>query len=223
MQDHSKTAILLFAESAYKQAQKKVLVKDAVRNFELFTTLSRRNLKTVNDAGLDVYHFDEANQQGASFGKRISKAVQDVFSKGYLHVIVVGGDCPDLNSKDVQQVNQLLKAQDLVLGPDLRGGVYIIGLHRDSFNAELFETLSWQQASLRSSFSYYASDQRFSVHWLQPKADLNSSHDIKQYWRLSKVLRSIVERMPTFVASVLGGNEAIPLRLSIVEIDRRGP
>ncbi len=223
MQVHSKTAVLLFAESAHRQAQRKSLVEDDSQNWQLFNSFLIRKLKAVKKTGLDVHHFDEVKQRGESFGERIASAVQEVFQQGYERVIVVGGDCPDVKAKDILGVNELLRSRDLVLGPDLRGGVYLIGLHRSKFEKQRFEALAWQSEHLRSSFMHYVDTLQSAVHWLAPKADFNTAQDINNYWRLSSAIRSILMQLTTCLDQRIFERLVLNLGLSVLSIDRRGP
>jgi 2-phospho-L-lactate guanylyltransferase (CobY/MobA/RfbA family) len=68
---------------------------------------------------------------GASFGERLEGAVEHLATLGYRKIVIVGSDCPDLTADDVANAFQLLERKQLVLGPDHRGGCYLIGLHRD--------------------------------------------------------------------------------------------
>lgn len=68
-------------------------------------------------------------QQGASFGDRLQNAVQTLSDLGYGRVVIVGSDCPDLQAGDIREAFQALRERRLVLGPDHRGGCYLIGLN----------------------------------------------------------------------------------------------
>lgn len=59
--NHSQTAILLFAQSARVDAISKALVDVAVMD-----VLNNHVLNTVRNSGLDYYHFTEKEQRGDS-------------------------------------------------------------------------------------------------------------------------------------------------------------
>lgn len=68
-------------------------------------------------------------QRGDSFGERLENAVETLSDLGYAKVVIVGRDCPDLQSADIQQAFSALEERQLVLGPDHRGGCYLIGFN----------------------------------------------------------------------------------------------
>ncbi len=67
-------------------------------------------------------------QQGATFGERLETAVAKLTSLGYTEIVIVGSDCPRLTTADVATAFAALRTKRLVLGPDHRGGCYLIGL-----------------------------------------------------------------------------------------------
>jgi glycosyltransferase A (GT-A) superfamily protein (DUF2064 family) len=80
---------------------------------------------------------------GATFGERLEHAVEQLAGLGYSKIVIVGSDCPSLTADDVSNAFQLLDRKRLVLGPDHRGGCYLIGLHRED-RAQL-SGICWHQ------------------------------------------------------------------------------
>lgn len=68
---------------------------------------------------------------GVTFGERLEGAVETLAGLGYGKIVIVGTDCPSLTAEDIATAFQLLDHKRLVLGPDHRGGCYLIGLHRE--------------------------------------------------------------------------------------------
>jgi glycosyltransferase A (GT-A) superfamily protein (DUF2064 family) len=64
-----------------------------------------------------------------------------MFARGYGRVLIVGTDVPSLPLEHYQQALALLETNDLVLGPALDGGYYLIGLSRTAPN--LFTGIPW--------------------------------------------------------------------------------
>lgn len=223
MQHNLKTAVLVFAESVDLLAQTKILVNHAKTNWNLLSRFRKRTLIAANRSGFDVIPFDESLQKGTSFGQKISNAASKVFELGYDHVIVIGGDCPDLTMKDLISVNDQLQSQDIILGPDLRGGVYAIGLRKDAFAHQYFASLEWQTAKLRSSFVHYARLLSKSIHWLKAKADFNVEKDVFSYWNFSNAIRAIIENLKEAICGKNSLPQLAPIRLWVADLDKRGP
>lgn len=82
-------------------------------------------------------------QVGTGFKARLNSAVQTMVAAGYERIVIVGGDCPDLCRADIEQAFHQLRRHDAVVGPDHRGGSYLIGLH--AADAALLERVVWQR------------------------------------------------------------------------------
>ena len=215
--------MLLFAESVDRQAKEKSLLTDSSKNFALLRNLTKNSLKAAQNSGLDVVHFDERKQEGATFGARITSSIQYVFDLGYDHVIVIGSDCPDLRARDIRHIAAQLERGGVVLGPDYHGGVYALGLARSSFEASLFQSLPWQTGSLKSSLVEYAKRSNTLIFWLNKKADLNHIEDTEALLSFSHALRSILERLENSLVRLLDRERITPQPLSNLAIDSRGP
>jgi rSAM/selenodomain-associated transferase 1 len=81
------------------------------------------------------------DQVGDDLGARMNRAFETLFSRGYKHVLIVGTDVPSLPLDHYKQALALLETHDLVLGPALDGGYYLIGLNRSA--PDLFSGIAW--------------------------------------------------------------------------------
>ncbi len=101
-------------------------------------------------------HFVYREQQGVDLGGRLIHAIQSAFSIGAERVVVVGTDCHELTEKELTRAfdalhsksdigatdsGQTSRADDMVLGPALDGGYYLIGLNQPQ--PQLFESINW--------------------------------------------------------------------------------
>jgi len=80
-------------------------------------------------------------QDGPDLGTRMSRAVNRMFDDGFRKVLLVGTDVPSLPLDHYQQALSSLDTHDLVLGPALDGGYYLIGLKAPA--PGLFEDIPW--------------------------------------------------------------------------------
>jgi len=193
MHSHPNTALLVFSRFLKKETEEKIVHSDREKNFEILQNFENLLSKKVKQSGLHAFHFDESKQRGQNFGEKLSNALEEVFEDGFESVIVIGNDCPDLSVKDIHLATQRLNFNDLVLGPDLRGGAYLIGITRSAFNKNAFEKLSWQSGFLIDSFKAYAGKSAYTLAWLEKKADFNTSNDISIHWSISRQLRKILD------------------------------
>ena len=223
MQSHLDTAVLLFSLSVGEEFTSKELLGEAACNFDLLSRLNKRVSKIAKRSSLPVILSNEVNQVGDSFGERLSNAIENVFAKGYASVIVVGNDCPDLNQVDISNAKELLRTSDLVIGPDHRGGTYLMGLSKESFQKDAFSRLNWQTQDLVSSLKAYSFSNFLEVSELNRKADLNTKKDIGSYWSLSRTLRRLINLVLSELHIPSSRPIFIPATVYAAPHNRRGP
>jgi uncharacterized protein len=81
------------------------------------------------------------DQVGEDLGQRMHRTFVDVFDKGYTQVLLVGTDVPTLPLSVYQEAIAMLGRSDVVLGPALDGGYYLIGLTKPA--EQLFTEIPW--------------------------------------------------------------------------------
>lgn len=145
MEYNKDIALIFFSRTSVDEAKYKFWFKGKTKNLHAASLLINKAESSIQKSGIPVYHFHEQNQKGDTFGERIANAYQEVFDMGYEQVISVGNDCPDLEHINWKQISINLSKGKSVLGPDARGGAYLIGIQRKYFDKSKFETLSWQK------------------------------------------------------------------------------
>ncbi|MGE0129057.1 MAG: DUF2064 domain-containing protein [Blastocatellales bacterium] len=142
-------------------------------------------------------------QQGAAFAERLENAVETLAGLGYTQVVIVGRDCPDLEAADIERAFEQLDDHKLVLGPDHRGGCYLIALYLGD-RARL-NGICWQQNTDCAELTRrFGSDQ---TALLPVKLDLDSVADIRlltrstSRWRYlaAELLRSLASGVTPFL------------------------
>ncbi len=81
------------------------------------------------------------DQVGDDLGVRMQHAFETLFARRYQRVLIVGSDVPSLPLQHYMQALTMLERHDLVLGPALDGGYYLIGLNTPA--PALFENIPW--------------------------------------------------------------------------------
>jgi len=82
-----------------------------------------------------------AAQGGGDLGERLARTFQDAFAAGARRVVVIGADCPEVASQDIEAAWGALARCDLVLGPAADGGYWLMGLR--VMKRRLFEGIAW--------------------------------------------------------------------------------
>lgn len=113
--------------------------RSRIGSVELWCTPTRRN--PVLSGFSKDFSLDLCTQTGADLGERMFFAMQQA-RKSCCHVILIGSDCVDLAVTDINlALEKLAAGYDIVLGPALDGGYYLIGLSR--LYRQLFTDIAW--------------------------------------------------------------------------------
>ncbi|WP_109302476.1 DUF2064 domain-containing protein [Aquimarina sp. AU474] len=181
---NSKTAILVFANSAQEEALRKPISGGQ----QLFTELNSTIESVVVSTKLPYYIVTEVQQQGRDFGERFVNAVQGIYEKGFENVITIGNDTPFLTKKHLLDSAKLLEKNKFVIGPSVDGGFYLMGLHKSQFDPLAFLKLPWRSKKLAKSITALLKNNAIEVAKLQVLYDIDSIEDLKIIKTFGKVL-----------------------------------
>lgn len=189
------TAILLFARSVKEEIHYKRLGRNTAENQFLLESLKRNALEVAEKTSLPLFHYNETDQRGKTFGERIANSISSIFEKGYRKVIVMGSDCPDIAVKDIRIAEKILSENKMAIGPDQRGGTFLLGLTTEMFDSGRLANLNWQTTELLDSIELYASALQHEVTYLDQKFDLNEEKDLVEYAGKSHFLSEILTQI----------------------------
>ncbi len=196
------TAILIFANSSQEESQHKTMVGGE----KLFSYFNAQILEKVQKTGLPYFIYSEKEQHGNSFGSRFTNAIADVFSKGFTQIISVGNDTPSLEAKDILKAQQHLQKNKVVIGPATDGGIYLLGIQQQHFNAENFQNLPWQTQHLRIAFQQSLAEEGFHVKLQRTLKDVDQQQDVvwfyKRLQQLSETFQHILQSIIKTIQSV---------------------
>ncbi len=94
---------------------------------------------------LGPHTFKQQSTTG-SIGEKMAQTFAQAFASGLTQVVIVGTDCPGLREGILLQAFMALQGSDLVLGPALDGGYYLIGLTGP--RPFLFHDIAWGSPSV---------------------------------------------------------------------------
>jgi len=123
-------------------------------------------------------------QGEGDLGTRMKRSLINTFSQAAEKVIIIGTDCPDLNPQILTTAFEQLNVFNLVLGPALDGGYYLIGLQQPI--AKLFANIPWGTAQVFSKTVEIAQKLNLSIGYLQPLADIDCPKDLEN-WDFSNI------------------------------------
>ena len=116
------------------------------------------------------------DQVGDDLGGRMEHALADMFRIGYQRSVIVGTDLPALPASVYEDAFGLLARHDLVLGPSLDGGYYLIGLSRTA--PEIFRQIPWSTPDVLALTQTKAHALGLNVALLEPQRDVDTIDDV---------------------------------------------
>jgi hypothetical protein len=223
------TAILLFTRTADDEGRHKRFVQDgnSLVNQSLATGFINRTIGELKKSGFPFFIISSERQVGNSFGERLTNAFLQVFHLGFEHVIAVGNDAPQLNTGLLNQAASLLQEQKLVVGPDKRGGAYLIGLSKNSFDAEALNRIHWNTTQVSSELIEWMQNASMAYSTLNSITDINGSSELTFLLRSKIFFSRFFQKLRSILASAVSLSSYTELFLAYqpgtCAPSRRGP
>ncbi|MBU7582198.1 MAG: TIGR04282 family arsenosugar biosynthesis glycosyltransferase [Nostoc sp. TH1S01] len=143
-------------------------------NFSVEVRFAGGSLQLMQDwLGWELLY---ASQGDGDLGSRMARSLVDAFQKSAESVIIIGTDCPGLTSQILAAAFQQLQTVELVLGPALDGGYYLIGVRR--FIPELFTNIDWGTSQVLPQTVAIAEKLGVSPIYLPALADVDRPEDL---------------------------------------------
>jgi rSAM/selenodomain-associated transferase 1 len=116
-------------------------------------------------------------QRGADLGARMAHAFAFHFDRGDCPVVAIGADAPEVDAGTVQEAVRRLREADVVLGPAVDGGYYLLGLRRPA--PYLFSGVPWGTCRVLQVTVALCVAHDVGVGWLTPLRDLDTAADME--------------------------------------------
>jgi len=205
----SRRAVLIFAEKVHVDLARRSFPKAARRllNLPAFASeiLPEIEVHLFTSAGnASVTGPRIHRQSGHGFAERFENAIETIAQLGYDEVVAVGRDCPGLGALDIERAFAELTSKKLVLGPDHRGGCYLIAFR--IADRELLRDVRWKRNTDCDQLVQRAGAGHVSL--LPVKHDLDSWTDLRLFARTNESLA----RLAAFVLSLVS-----PARTRLIE------
>ncbi len=124
----------------------------------------------------DIFH-----QEGRSLGERLIHAFGVAFGRGAKQVVVLGSDSPNLPADYIEQAFNALSDSDVVLGPAVNGGYYLVGLSRPCLR--LFEDVSWSSDQIFERATHNAQKYGYALKVLPAHYDVDTYDDLMTLYK----------------------------------------
>ncbi len=138
-----------------------------------FAPASQRAWFEARVAGLEL-----VAQVEGDLGTRLVAAYDEAFRRGADRVVIVGSDAPHLPSSRIVRAFDELEGHDVVLGPALDGGYYLVGLRGPA--AALFEDIPWSTDRVLDATVARAGSLGLTVAQLEPTYDVDGALDLER-------------------------------------------
>ncbi len=141
-----------------------------------------------------------APQGDGDLGARMARAMEEAFAAAYGKVILVGSDCPALDSATTTAAVEALDNHDMVLGPAADGGYYLIGMTLSGAPEDInafFADMSWGTDSVLEATRARAVEQELTVFELPVHPDVDLPEDLPG-WEAARDRHRVSIVIPTW-------------------------
>lgn len=115
-------------------------------------------------------------QFGADLGERMHRALGRMLEEGRPSALLVGSDHPTLPRVYLEQAVTALTQADVVLGPSVDGGYYLVGVTRPQ--AALFRELTWSTPAVLNETLQRVAAEGLKLALLPPWYDVDTPADL---------------------------------------------
>jgi rSAM/selenodomain-associated transferase 1 len=118
-------------------------------------------------------------QSEGDLGRRMFRAIEKVLHEGYRKAVLVGVDIPELSAPIVERAFDLLSHNDIVFGPAMDGGYYLVGLKRPL--REIFLGIEWSTERTLTQSVEKARKLGYTIGYTERLSDLDTPEDLKTF------------------------------------------
>ena len=128
--------------------------------------------------------FKKEVQSGEDLGAKMKNSFYKAFENNYCKVVLIGSDIYDLESYHINEAFKKLETNDVVMGPALDGGYYLIGLKK--MHPKIFDNKKWGSSTVRKDT--LKNLEKVDVHLLPILNDVDVIEDIEHHPAFTKFL-----------------------------------
>lgn len=193
------------ADAAFELARAMLLdVSAAVRNTALcHPTVFVEPANAIDATAALTAIPDVRAQIDGDIGTRMLAAASALASDGYAPIVLVGSDLPLLDPSRIHHALRALRRADVVFGPALDGGYYLVGMHRPQ--AALFEdaTIEWSGPEVLAASVAAAQAAGLDYGLLPGSLDVDTADDLERLGEELARRELAGEAVPGHTAAVL--------------------
>lgn len=156
--------------------------------------------------GATAKNFKFVPQYGADLGERMRGAFKPSFEHGATSVVIIGTDSPSLPARLVEEAFAALARCDLVLGPSMDGGYYLIGVRNQKSETRMrfLDGIEWSTERVLEQTIAKGRSARLRVHLLPPWYDVDDAGSLRfLYTHLAAMAACGSDELPRHTWSAL--------------------
>ena len=131
--------------------------------------------------------FNNKIQSGECIGDRMNNAINVELQLGASKVVLIGSDIPKISASIINNAFDTLDSCEVVIGPAIDGGYYLIGLKQS--HHQIFQLKSWSHADVLRETIYKANSQNLSVDFVDELSDLDTFNDLENFPELINLIK----------------------------------
>ena len=133
-------------------------------------------------------------QEGDDLGERLFRALSNLGAE-YRMIGAIGSDHPELPASLVEEAfDKLESGADVVLGPTVDGGYYLIAMRAERSRRELFEAIPWSTSGVLAATLARCDELGLKVALTEQAADIDTPEDLESL--RERLRRSTDDRCP---------------------------
>lgn len=117
-------------------------------------------------------------QGRGDLGARLAAACTALRARGATRVVAIGADSPTLDPARVREALAALDHADVVLGPTVDGGYYLVGLR--AAHPEIFRGIPWSTGAVLEATLARARGAGLTIRLLEPWYDVDGPEDLRR-------------------------------------------
>ncbi len=192
----SSTALVIFVRNPVLGQVKTRLAKDIgdERARAIYLQLLQHTLEITRGLSFRkfIYYADEVSdydlwsvpgytkrkQNGTDLGERMLNSFKELFDQGFTRIIIIGSDCLQLQTENLQEAVALLESNVAVMGPASDGGYYLLGLTK--LYPELFLNKPWSTDQVFAKTIDDFNNQGITYALLKELSDIDDITDLEE-------------------------------------------
>jgi rSAM/selenodomain-associated transferase 1 len=201
----TKPALLLFIKNPIPGKTKTRLAGDvgnevALKMYHQLTNWTREQALGLSDVDCYLYYSNNVThgdawseqdflkrlQHSGDLGERMLEGFRSAFEDGHKKVVIIGSDCPGIDTDYLNEAFTALDDHDVVIGPALDGGYTLLGMSK--FTPTLFKNIAWSTDKVLTSTLARATAAGRTIEQLKPLSDVDYLADWLGYgWAIPEL------------------------------------